>query len=159
MGKPSYRVSADEAMNHVFGFVAANDVSARDISMGESATHPLFLQIARGKGAPSFCPLGPWVATSDEFPDPAAIRLRLWVNDISRQDDRVSSMVVGIPALVASVTSSIALYPGDLILTGTPGGCAFQLPGAPFLVPGDIVRGQIEGLGELANTITDEEKV
>lgn len=156
IGSMCHRVSAANALDYVFGYVAANDVTARDVSLGESAVHPLFLQIARGKGAPSFCPLGPWVATPDEVPSPEEIRLRLWVNNVVRQDDRASSMVVGIPALIASVSSSIALFPGDIILTGTPSGCAFQHPGAAYLVQGDIVRGQIAELGEMVNAVIDE---
>lgn len=153
IGKPCHRVSAQDALDHVFGFVAANDVSARDTSMGEAATHPMFMQVARGKGSPTFCPLGPWIATRDEIADIEALRLQLWVNDEPRQDDHAASMAVGVPELIASISESFALQPGDIILTGTPGGCAFQSPSAAFLQPGDIVRGQITGLGEMRNPI------
>lgn len=156
IGRPCHRVDAAQALNYVFGYVVANDVTARDIALGESKSHPLFLQVARGKGAPSFCPLGPWIATADELAPLEQLRMQLWVNDVLRQDDVPASMAVGVPELISSVSQSFALSPGDLILTGTPGGCAFQSPDAAFLKPGDIVRAHIAGLGEMVNTVIDE---
>ena len=155
IGREAYGVTAKQAIDHIAGYAAANDISARDISLGESHIHPLFLQMTRGKGAPGFCPLGPWMVTPDELPSIPSLTMKLWVNDELRQNDHCSSMIVGVADMISSLSASIRLLPGDIILTGTPGGCAFQMREPRFLEPGDTVRGTIDGLGEMRNRIVD----
>ncbi len=134
----------------VAGYAVANDVSARDLQRNERMW-------TRAKGAPTFCPFGPWVTTADEVPDVGELRLRSWVNDDPRQDGRAADMVHDVPGLIAYLAEIVALEPGDLLLTGTPEGVGEGRPGGgAFLVPGDEVRVEIPELGELVHTVVDE---
>lgn len=156
IGRECHRVTVKDAAKHIFGYAIAIDVTARDICKGESDRHHLFAQTTRGKGSPTFCPLGPWICTRDELPDISVLNLRLLVNGELRQQDRCSSMVAGVDELLASVSASMRLLPGDLLLTGTPGGCAFQMPVPTYLRHGDIVSASIDGLGKTRNVVIAE---
>jgi 2-keto-4-pentenoate hydratase/2-oxohepta-3-ene-1,7-dioic acid hydratase in catechol pathway len=130
----------------VAGYAVADDVSARDLQKREP-------QWTRAKGADGFCPYGPWITTADEVPHPEDLWLRTWVDGELRQDARTSDLIFGIDALVAFISETCTLEPGDLILTGTPSGVgAWQEPPA-FLGPGDVVRIEIEGLGAIEHSI------
>ncbi|MFC9839353.1 fumarylacetoacetate hydrolase family protein [Rhodococcus sp. NPDC127530] len=157
IGRAGRRISPLKAMDHVMGYVVANDITARDVALGAGLDNPLQLQIARGKGFPTFCPTGPWLVTSDEVPTPDELRLQLRVNGTVRQDDTAGRMLVSIADLIASVSASMALEPGDLILTGTPAGCGFQLEPPSYLCSGDEVLASISGLGEMSFVIQDEQ--
>lgn len=134
------------------GYCVANDVSARDLQASED-------QWARAKGADTFVPFGPWVTTADEVPDPGALRLRSWVDGALRQDASTADLVFGVDALLAHLGAAITLRPGDLILTGTPEGVgkATQRPDGSgtgvWLVPGDVVRMEIDGLGAIEHPV------
>ncbi len=156
IGRAGRRIPPVKALDHVMGYVVANDITARDVALGAGLDHPLRLQIARGKGFPTFCPLGPWLVTADEVPTPAELRLELRVNGTVRQHDLAGRMLVPIPELIASVSATMDLEPGDLIRTGTPGGCGFQLDPPTFLYAGDTVLAGITGLGEMSFTVEDE---
>jgi 2-keto-4-pentenoate hydratase/2-oxohepta-3-ene-1,7-dioic acid hydratase in catechol pathway len=130
----------------VAGYAVADDVSARDLQGREP-------QWTRAKGAVTFCPYGPWVVTADEVPDPAALRLRTWVNGEPRQDAPTSDLVFGVPELVAFLSETQRLEPGDLILTGTPSGVGFALHPPRFLEDGDVVRIEIDGLGAIEHAV------
>ena len=130
----------------VAGYAVADDVSARDLQRREP-------QWTRAKGSDTFCPFGPWVTTADEIADPQALRLRTWVNGDLRQDAETSDLVFSIAQLVAFLRETITLEPGDLILTGTPSGVGMALDPPQFLAPGDVVRIQIDGLGEIEHAI------
>ncbi|MGA2009141.1 MAG: fumarylacetoacetate hydrolase family protein [Solirubrobacteraceae bacterium] len=128
------------------GYCVADDVSARDLQGREP-------QWTRAKGADTFCPFGPWVTTADEVPDPGALRLRTWVNGELRQDSPTSDLVFGCQALVDFIAETCTLLPGDLILTGTPGGVGTAMDPPAFLSSGDRVRIAIDGLGEIEHPI------
>jgi 2-keto-4-pentenoate hydratase/2-oxohepta-3-ene-1,7-dioic acid hydratase in catechol pathway len=134
------------AGGRVAGYAVADDVSARDLQGREP-------QWTRAKGADTFCPYGPWVTTADEVPDPHELRLRTWVNGDLRQDARTSDLVFGIAELVAFLSETHTLRPGDLILTGTPSGVGMAMDPPRFLAPGDVVRIEIDGLGAIEHPV------
>jgi 2-keto-4-pentenoate hydratase/2-oxohepta-3-ene-1,7-dioic acid hydratase in catechol pathway len=141
VGRRAYRLdSPEQSMDHVAGFVVGNDLSERSWQLEVSGG-----QWSKGKAAPGFCPVGPWLVTPDEV-DHHALRLRSWVNGEARQDSTTADMVFDVERLVWDLSQYLALEPGDLVLTGTPQGVA--LSGKyPYLAPGDVVELEIDGLG------------
>jgi 2-keto-4-pentenoate hydratase/2-oxohepta-3-ene-1,7-dioic acid hydratase in catechol pathway len=138
IGTPARNVAPDDALTHVFGYAAANDVTARDQQRSD-------VQFTRAKGYDSFCPLGPWVET---VLDPADLRLVTRVNGEIKQDGRTSQMVHDIAKQIAFISGVMTLLPGDVILTGTP-------EGVGPLKAGDTVSVEIEGIGTLTNPVVD----
>jgi acylpyruvate hydrolase len=134
------------AGGRVAGFAVADDVSARDLQKREP-------QWTRAKGADTFCPYGPWITTVDEVPDPESLWLRTHVNGELRQDSDTSDLIFGIDALVAFLSETHTLRPGDLILTGTPSGVGMALDPPRFLETGDVVSIEIERLGRIEHRI------
>ena len=130
----------------VAGYAVADDITARDLQGREP-------QWTRAKGADAFCPYGPWITTSDEIPDPYALRVRTWVNGELRQDAPTANLIFKIPELIAFISQTCTLEVGDLILTGTPGGVGMGLEPPRFLGAGDSVRIEIEGLGAIEHPI------
>ena len=130
----------------VAGYAVADDVTARDLQGREA-------QWTRAKGADGFCPYGPWITTADEVADAGALSLRTWVNGDLRQDASTSDLIFGIDALVAFIAETCTLYPGDLILTGTPEGVGYAMDPPQYLADGDVVRIEIEGLGSIEHAI------
>ncbi|HLT97935.1 MAG TPA: fumarylacetoacetate hydrolase family protein [Acidimicrobiia bacterium] len=144
----SYLDSPAVAMQHIAGFTVANDVSERAWQIEHSGG-----QWSKGKCAPGFNPLGPWLVTPDEV-NHGQLRLRSWVNGEIRQDSTTADMIFDVPYLVWHLSHYMALEPGDLILTGTPQGVA--LSGRfPYLRHGDVVEVEIEGLGRQKQTFVD----
>jgi 2-keto-4-pentenoate hydratase/2-oxohepta-3-ene-1,7-dioic acid hydratase in catechol pathway len=138
--RASYLDSPEDSMRHVAGFVLADDLSEREWQLNVSGG-----QWSKGKSAPGFSPVGPWLVTPDEV-DHGKLGLRSWVNGEPRQDSTTADMVFGVEHLVWHLSQFMALEPGDLILTGTPEGVA--LSGRyPFLEPGDVLEIEIDGLG------------
>ena len=138
--RASYLDSPDESRAHIAGYVCANDVSERDFQMGVSGG-----QWSKGKSAPTFSPVGPWLVTPDEV-DASSLRLRSWVNGEPRQDSSTADQIFSIDFLIWDLSQHMALEPGDLVLTGTPEGVAFG-GRYPYLSEGDLVEIEIEGLG------------
>jgi 5-carboxymethyl-2-hydroxymuconate isomerase len=135
-----------EALDAVFGYTVANDVSARDLQFSDG-------QWMRGKSLDSFCPLGPAIVTADELPDPQALRISARVNGETMQDASTADMIFGIAEILSFCSRSFTLEPGDLVLTGTPSGVgAFRDPPV-FLEAGDRVEVEVEGVGTLGNTV------
>jgi acylpyruvate hydrolase len=134
------------ARGEIGGFCIADDVSARDLQKREP-------QWTRAKGADTFCPFGPWVTTADEVPDPGDLALRTWVNDELRQESTTANLVFGCAALVDFISQTCTLRPGDLILTGTPGGVGQAQDPPRFLASGDRVRIAIDGLGQIEHSV------
>ncbi len=138
--RAGYLSSPGEAMNHVAGFVLANDMSERDFQMAVSGG-----QWGKGKSAPGFCPTGPWLATPDEVAH-TALRLCSWVNGQPRQDSTTADLVFGVEHLIHHLSQYLTFEPGDLLLTGTPEGVG--LSGRfPYLEAGDVLELEIDGLG------------
>jgi 2-keto-4-pentenoate hydratase/2-oxohepta-3-ene-1,7-dioic acid hydratase in catechol pathway len=139
-------VSAENALEAVAGYVCVNDVSARDLQFADG-------QWTRGKSPDTFCPVGPRLVPRDEIPDPQALAIRPIMNAETVQDSSTSNMVFGVADVIAYVTQTITLEPGDLIATGTPAGVgAFRKPPL-FMEPGDEITIEIEGLGSLTNPV------
>ncbi len=145
--RASYLDSPEQSLDHVAGFVVANDLSERAFQIDQSGG-----QWSKGKCAPGFNPTGPWVVTPDEV-DHHDLRLRSWVNGEPRQDSSTADMVFSVEHLVHHLSQYLVLEPGDLVLTGTPEGVA--LSGRfPYLAPGDVVEVEIEGLGRQRQEVT-----
>jgi 5-carboxymethyl-2-hydroxymuconate isomerase len=146
MGRRTRHATHGEALDAIFGYTAANDVSARDLQFADQ-------QWVRAKSIDSFCPLGPVIVTPDEFGDPQAKRLAARVNGETMQDSTTAEMIFGVAEIVSFLSRACTLEPGDLILTGTPWGVgAFRNPPV-FLKPGDTVEIEVEGVGILANEV------
>lgn len=143
IGKGGRNISRAEAMGYVFGYTVVNDVTARDVQMRHQ-------QWDLGKSFDTFCPMGPWVVTSDEL-DGSKTRVRCWVNGELRQDGPTENMIFDIPTLIETCSRGITLYPGDLIATGTPAGVGMGMTPPRYLAAGDVVRIEIDGLGAIEN--------
>lgn len=136
-----YLRSPQESLQYVAGYAISNDVSERDFQLESSGG-----QWSKGKSCETFNPMGPWLVTTDELPDPQALRLRTWVGSEKRQDSTTGDMIFDVPTLICALTQVTVLEPGDVINTGTPEGVA--LSGRyPYLRAGDIIDMEIEGLG------------
>ena len=146
IGRRTRGVSEDEALKAVFGYTVANDVSARDWQFKDP-------QFDRSKGFDTFCPIGPWITTADEVPDPQALTIRSWVNGQPRQDSSTQLMLFSVAELIAFLSRGMTLEPGDVILTGTPHGVGFAMDPPQYLQPGDHVECEVESLGKIRNPI------
>lgn len=146
IGKRGKGVTAAEAYDYVFGYTALNDVSARDLQFNDG-------QWIRGKSLDTFCPLGQYIVTKDEIPDPHNLRICCRVNSETLQDSNTGEMIFDIPNLIEYITRSITLEPGDVIATGTPSGVGFSRKPPIFLKHGDEVEIFIEKIGSLVNRV------
>jgi 2-keto-4-pentenoate hydratase/2-oxohepta-3-ene-1,7-dioic acid hydratase in catechol pathway len=153
IGRAARDVGRDEAPAHVAGYMCAQDLTSAALLRADLDLSSLLLAPTHGKGVDSFCPTGPWLATSDEIADPGALRIRCWVNDELRQDGSAADLIVGVPELIEWLSATFALLPGDVILTGTPAGMGGALDPPRFLRDGDVVRTAIDGLGEMVNAV------
>ncbi len=153
IGRTARNVSRDDALKHVFGYTAANDVSARDWQREKALGGG---QWARGKSFDGFCPLGPCIVTADEIPNPNALRIRTLLNGQVMQDHTTADMIFDVPALIQSLSSTMTLRPGAVILTGTPQGVGFARTPPVFLKPGDAVVVELEKIGRLENPVVAE---
>ena len=144
IGPRTRDVSVEDALDSVFGYTCLNDVSARDMQAQDG-------QWVRAKSLDTFCPMGPWIVTRDEIPDPGRLAIRCAVNGDVRQDASTAELIHGVAELIAFCSRFFTLEPGDVIATGTPGGVgAFRVPPV-FLADGDVVAVSIEGIGTLEN--------
>lgn len=140
---------ADEAaaLDHVAGYVLVNDVSERHFQLERGG------QWDKGKNSATFCPLGPWILTADEVPDPQQLKLGLDVNGEPLQDSSTAEMIFGVAHLVHYISQFMTLYPGDLISTGTPAGVGAGQKPPRYLREGDVLRVWADGLGEQHNKL------
>lgn len=144
IGQRARNVAEENALDYVFGYTCANDVSARDLQYRGK-------QWVRGKSLDTFCPLGPWIVTADEIPDPQNLGIRCQVNGRTMQNSHTSKMIFSVPFLISFLSHHFTLLPGDIILTGTPDGVgAFREP-PEFLRDGDSVMVEIEAIGQIVN--------
>jgi 2,4-didehydro-3-deoxy-L-rhamnonate hydrolase len=145
IGKTGRDLHRDAALDHVAGYVVANDVSCRSLQFSQTQRTP--------SKAVGFCPIGPWITTGDEVGDPQDLELWTKVNGEDRQRSDTRKMLFSVADVLAFCSRATTLHPGDLVLTGTPSGVAMGLPGRPWLRPGDIVECGITGLGSLRTEI------
>ncbi|MGH2828936.1 MAG: fumarylacetoacetate hydrolase family protein [Actinomycetota bacterium] len=146
IGRQARQVSRQEALSYVLGYTCVNDVSARDLQFADG-------QWVRGKTLDTFCPVGPWIVTPDEIPDPQAVGIRCRVNGRTLQDSTTAQMIFGVAELVSFLSQAITLEPGDLIATGTPPGVGFARTPPIYLTDGDTVDVEIDGVGVLTNPV------
>jgi 2-keto-4-pentenoate hydratase/2-oxohepta-3-ene-1,7-dioic acid hydratase in catechol pathway len=146
IGRKAARVSRDEAMDYVFGYVIVNDMTSRELQRRHS-------QWTIGKGLDTFCPMGPWIATADEMPDLPDVLLQTFVNGEERQRASLADLIFDIPTIIETLTATGTLLPGDVIATGTPAGVGIGFTPPRYLKPGDRVKIQITGLGTLENPV------
>jgi 2-keto-4-pentenoate hydratase/2-oxohepta-3-ene-1,7-dioic acid hydratase in catechol pathway len=145
IGKEASYVSEKDAMDYVFGYTCANDVSARDVQLKIDA------QWARGKSFDTFCPLGPFLVTDIDKPEELHVKLHL--NGKQMQNQPVSDMIFSIPRIISHLSAGITLYPGTVILTGTPSGVGMASNPSRYLNAGDVVEVEIDKVGILRNTV------
>jgi 2-keto-4-pentenoate hydratase/2-oxohepta-3-ene-1,7-dioic acid hydratase in catechol pathway len=146
IGKRCFGVSKAEAYKHVFGYVIVNDVTSRELQRQHN-------QWVIGKGIDTFCPMGPWIATSDEVGDVTALELVTEINGEERQRVTVSDLIFDIPTLIETMSRTMTLLPGDIIATGTPVGVGIGFSPPKYLKSGDHMKVSITGLGVLENEI------
>ena len=146
IGRRASRLSVDDALEVVAGYLCANDVSARDLQFADK-------QWVRGKSLDTFSPIGPVVVPASEIPDPQSLHLKTILNGELVQDAPTSNMIFSVAEIVAFVSEAITLEPGDLILTGTPAGVGIFRTPELLLQPGDEVTVEIEGIGTLTNPV------
>ena len=147
MGKKGKAIAAANAFEYVAGYMPLNDVTARAWQFADK-------QWVRGKSPDTFCPIGPWLTTRDEIPDPHALSISARVNGVTVQNSHTSKMMFRIPELVEFISASVTLEPGDIIATGTPEGVGVFRNPPVFLKAGDVVEIEIETLGILRNPVT-----
>jgi 2-keto-4-pentenoate hydratase/2-oxohepta-3-ene-1,7-dioic acid hydratase in catechol pathway len=146
VGTPAKGVAEADALGHVFGYCVGNDVSARDWQFHT----PTFTM---GKSFDTHGPIGPWIVTADEVPDPQGLALRCYVNGELRQDSHTGQMIHPLIKQVAYLSTAFTLETGDLIATGTPDGVGVAREPPLFLRPGDVVRCEIDGIGSIENRV------
>jgi len=149
IGRPAKNVSVDKALEYVAGYTVANDLSARDLSARPHIpdNSPFKYDWIGQKSFDGACPVGPWIAPAKEIPDPQNLSIKLWVNDVLKQDSHTSKMIFSTAEQIAHLSTRITLHPGDLILTGTPAGVGMARN--EFLKAGDEVKVWIERIGTL----------
>jgi len=149
IGRRAKHVSREDAYGYVLGYTNLNDVSARDFQFADK-------QWQRGKSCDTFAPMGPAIVTSDEIPDPNALRIALRLNGQTMQDSSTEQLIFKVDELVAFLSETVTLEPGDVIATGTPPGVGFARTPPVFLKPGDLVEVEVERLGVLSNPVAAE---
>jgi len=147
MGRAGRNIARGSALQHVFGYIALNDVSARDIQFGWGG------QYFKGKSLDGFCPTGPWIVTRDEIADPQSLRLLLRVNGVVKQDANTNDMTYPVEAIIEWVSRGMTIPAGAIIATGTPDGVGFARTPPEFLEPGDVMETEVERIGILRNRI------
>ncbi|MEP9398929.1 fumarylacetoacetate hydrolase family protein [Mesorhizobium sp. KR2-14] len=147
IGKEGRGISGENALDHVWGYTIVNDVTARDLQGRYS-------QWLIGKSQDTFCPMGPWAVTKDEF-DLQNAGIRCFVNDDMRQNSKISLLIFDIPTIISTLSQGITLKPGDIIATGTPAGVGIGFDPPKYLKAGDVVRIEIDGIGALENRVSE----
>ena len=152
MGKKASYVEVSEAMDYVAGYALHNDVSEREFQLERGGTWD------KGKGCDTFAPIGPWLVTKDEIPDPHNLRLWLTLNGKMMQDSNTNDLIFNIPFLVSYISQFMTLLPGDIVSTGTPAGVGLGFNPNIFLKEGDVVELGIDGLGTSKQVCMDYRK-
>jgi 2-keto-4-pentenoate hydratase/2-oxohepta-3-ene-1,7-dioic acid hydratase in catechol pathway len=155
IAKDAKNVKRENALDYVLGYTAGNDVSARDWQRDKNLGGG---QFARGKSFDTFCPLGPCIVTKDEIPNPNALKIRSVLNGQLMQDGTTADMIFDVPALIESLSSTLTLRAGSVIMTGTPHGVGFARKPPVWMKAGDTIVVEVEKIGRLENPIRDEPK-
>ena len=145
IGKAGRNISAEDALDYVWGYTIVNDITARDLQGQHS-------QWLIGKSQDTFCPMGPCIATADEL-DLSDTTVRCLINGELRQDSNTALLIFDVPTIIAAISNGITLQPGDIIATGTPAGVGLGFDPPRYLVAGDVMRLEIDGIGTLENTV------
>jgi 2-keto-4-pentenoate hydratase/2-oxohepta-3-ene-1,7-dioic acid hydratase in catechol pathway len=148
IGTGGKNISQATAMKHVFGYTVINDVSGRDIQRQHGQ------QWFKGKSLDGTCPMGPWIVTADEVPNPDQLAIACRVNGALKQDSNTSYMYFKLPRIIAELSHGMTLEPGDIISTGTPAGVGHARTPPEFMKPGDVLETEVEGVGVLRNRVT-----
>jgi 2-keto-4-pentenoate hydratase/2-oxohepta-3-ene-1,7-dioic acid hydratase in catechol pathway len=143
IGKGGRGITRENALDHVWGYTIINDVTARDLQ-------GLYSQWLIGKSQDTFCPMGPWAVTRDEI-DLSDTKIRCWINGELRQDANTRDLIFDIPTIIATISAGVTLVPGDIIASGTPAGVGIGFRPPKYVVPGDVARIEIAGIGVLQN--------
>ncbi len=149
IGRRASHVGVEEALDHLFGYTVVNDLTMRDLQQEDR-------QWLRAKGSDGFAPVGPAVVTRDEIADPQRLRLTTTVNGEVWQESNTAEMIFDVPTIIAFISRTITLEPGDLIATGTPAGVGHYQEPPRYLADGDVVVCEIEGIGALETRVVDE---
>ena len=146
IGRQGKNITANEALDYVFGYTVMNDVSARDLQRRHK-------QFFKGKSLDGSAPLGPWIVTATAIPNPHNLQVTCTVNGVQKQNGNTNQMIFDIPETIRQLSLGMTLLPGDIIATGTPSGVGFARTPPEFLVPGDIVECHVEKIGTIRNKI------
>jgi 2-keto-4-pentenoate hydratase/2-oxohepta-3-ene-1,7-dioic acid hydratase in catechol pathway len=147
IGRRGKRIPRERALEYVFGYTCFNDVSARDLQRARGGQWHL------GKSLDTYGPLGPWIVTADEIPDPQTLEIMCRVNGVEKQHSNTRYMLFDVATCISDWSQGITLEPGDIIATGTPSGVGFARTPPEFMQPGDVVEVEIERIGVLRNPI------
>ena len=147
MGRRGKAIPKERALEYVFGYTCFNDVSARDLQRARGG------QWYMGKSLDTYGPMGPWIVTADEIPDPHVLNIACRINGVTKQDSNTRHLIFDVPTCIADYSAGITLEPGDVISTGTPSGVGFARTPPEFMQPGDTVEVEIEKIGVLRNPI------
>jgi 2,4-didehydro-3-deoxy-L-rhamnonate hydrolase len=147
IGRAGRSIPAAEATDHIFGYTIANDVTARDVQRRHGG------QWLKGKGMDGSCPLGPWIVTADEIPDPQNLPIQCHVNGVQKQNSNTSFMVFPVSRLIEELSLAMTLLPGDILLTGTPEGVGYARTPPEYLAPGDEVTVTVANIGSITNRV------
>ncbi|NYE07998.1 2-keto-4-pentenoate hydratase/2-oxohepta-3-ene-1,7-dioic acid hydratase in catechol pathway [Bacillus niacini] len=150
IGKQAKNVSVENALDYVFGYAVGNDLSVRELQF---RSH----QWLYGKAIDGFAPIGPYIVTADEVPDPQNLNLKCWVNGELRQNSNTEDMIFSTAKLISDLSQIMTLQPGDVIYTGTPEGVIMGMEEKNWLKPGDEIVCEIDGLGSLLNKLKKED--
>lgn len=146
IGKKCKNVAKEDAENVIFGYTIANDISARDLQQEHIQWH-------KGKSLDTYCPMGPYIVHKSNINFPPSLEIKSYVNGELRQNGNTNQLIFDIPTIISDLTSGITLYPGDIILTGTPAGVGAGFNPPRYLNSGDTVECEVEEIGILSNTI------
>lgn len=150
IGKAGRDIAEDEALNYVFGYTIANDISARDLQRAHGG------QWFKGKSLDGTCPLGPYILTADELPNPQNLDITCLLNGEVMQSSNTERQIFSVARVIAEVSAGMSLLPGDIILTGTPDGIGNARTPPIYIQAGDVLECRIQGLGELINDFQDQ---
>jgi 2-keto-4-pentenoate hydratase/2-oxohepta-3-ene-1,7-dioic acid hydratase in catechol pathway len=153
IGRPAKNIPMERALDYIAGYTVAVDLSARDSTLRPNVPEgsPFRYDWVAHKSFDTACPLGPWILPAKEIGDPQNLRIKLWINDVIKQDSHTSKMIFSVAEQIAYLSTRVTLHPGDLVLTGTPAGVGAAR--REFLKSGDVIKVWIERIGTLTNTV------